>query len=99
MKTTNRKIKIIVEKTDSGFSAFAESEPVYTTGRTIPELIDNSLEATALCFEDEEFKITKEELTNSVSLVITDFAEEDELVDNKNLWDQQVNQLQRALGV
>ncbi len=46
-----------------------------------------------------EFKITKEELTNSVSLVITDFADEDELEDNKNLWDQQVNQLQRALGV
>ncbi len=54
--------------------------------------------------EDEEdtyfeFKITKEELTNSVSLVITDFAEEDEIEDNKNLWDQQVNGLQRALGV
>jgi len=46
-----------------------------------------------------EFKITKEELTNSVSLVITDFAEEDEIEDNKNLWDQQVNGLQRALGV
>jgi len=46
-----------------------------------------------------EFKITKEELTNSVSLVITDFAEENEIEDNKNLWDQQVNGLQRALGV
>jgi len=46
-----------------------------------------------------EFKITKDDLTNSVSLLITDFAENDELEDSKNLWDQQVNGLQRALGV
>ena len=45
MKTTNKKIKMIVEKTDTGFSAFSEDYPIYTTGRTIPELIDNALEA------------------------------------------------------
>lgn len=54
--------------------------------------------------EDEEdtyfeFKITKEELTSSVSLLITDFSEEDELEDNRNLWDKQINNLQRTLGV
>ncbi|MFN8254716.1 MAG: START-like domain-containing protein [Bacteroidales bacterium] len=52
--------------------------------------------------EDEyyfEFKITKEELTNSVSLLITDFADEDEMDDSKSLWEKQVGKLQRALGV
>jgi predicted RNase H-like HicB family nuclease len=62
MKTTQRKIKMYIEKTDAGFSAFAESDAVYTTGRTITELIDNALEATALFFEDAEVKITKDNL-------------------------------------
>ena len=53
MKTTNKKIKMIVEKTDTGFSAFSEDYPIYTTGRTIPELIDNALEAANLYFEEE----------------------------------------------
>jgi predicted RNase H-like HicB family nuclease len=62
MKTTNKKIKMIVEKTDTGFSAFSESYPVYTTGKTIPELMDNALEAANLGFEDENVKITRENL-------------------------------------
>jgi predicted RNase H-like HicB family nuclease len=62
MKTTNKKIKMLVEKTDTGFSAFAEDYPVYTTGRTIPELIDNAIEAANLCFEEEQIKIRQENL-------------------------------------
>ena len=62
MKTTNRKIKMIVEKTDTGFSAFSEDYPIYTTGRTIPELIDNALEASNLFFEEESIRITQENL-------------------------------------
>ena len=46
-----------------------------------------------------EFRINKEELTGDVALIIVDFAEEDEMDDNKDLWDQQVNGLQRALGL
>ncbi len=53
--------------------------------------------------EDEdiyfEFRITKDELTSDVSLLITDFAEEDEIDDNKDLWDQQVSELKRAIGL
>jgi predicted RNase H-like HicB family nuclease len=60
MKTTNKKIKMIVEKTDTGFSAFSEDYPIYTTGRTIPELIDNALEAANLFFEEENIRITQE---------------------------------------
>jgi hypothetical protein len=62
MKTTNKKIKLIVEKTDTGFSAFSEDYPIYTTGRTIPELIYNSLEAANLYFEEENIQITQENL-------------------------------------
>jgi hypothetical protein len=62
MKTTNKKIKMIVEKTDTGFSAFSENYPVYTTGRTISELIDNALEATNLCFEEDSIRIAPENI-------------------------------------
>lgn len=53
MKNYKGRIKIIVEKTDTGFSAYSEEYPIFTTGRTIPELINNALEATQLNFEDE----------------------------------------------
>ena len=53
---------MIVEKTDTGFSAFSEDYTIYTTGRTIPELIDNALEAANLFFEEESIHITKKNL-------------------------------------
>ncbi|MCX6238514.1 MAG: helix-turn-helix transcriptional regulator [Bacteroidia bacterium] len=62
METKNKKIKMIVEKTNTGFSAFAEDFPIFTTGRTIPELMDNTLEAVNLHFEDENIKINQENL-------------------------------------
>ena len=62
MKKTNKKIKMIVEKTDTGFSAFSKDYPIYTTGRTIPELIDNALEAANLHFEEDDTRIEQENL-------------------------------------
>jgi predicted RNase H-like HicB family nuclease len=62
MKTAKKKIKMIVEKTDTGFSAFSDEYPIFTTGRTIPELIDNAYEAINLYFEDEKTRITHENL-------------------------------------
>lgn len=62
MKTISKKIKMIVEKTNTGFSAFSEDYPIFTTGRTIPELMENALEAANLCFEDEKVNITPENL-------------------------------------
>ena len=46
-----------------------------------------------------EFLITKEELTGDVALNITDYAEEENLEGNKELWDNQIAILKRALGV
>ena len=61
MKNHKKKIKIIVEKTKTGFSAYSEEYPIFTTGRSIPELINNALEATQLNFE-EEYIISHENL-------------------------------------
>lgn len=60
--TSKKKIKMVVEKTDTGFSAFAEDYPIFTTGRTIPEVMDNALEAASLNFEEENIKIERQNL-------------------------------------
>ena len=62
MKTTKKLISIIVEKTDTGFSGYSNDYPIFTTGRTIPELIDNAIEAANLYFEDEKIDIKHENL-------------------------------------
>lgn len=62
MKTLRKKVKMIVEKTDTGFSAFAKEYPIFTTGRTIAELMNNALEAATLNFEEENISITQENL-------------------------------------
>ncbi|MFH2143915.1 MAG: START-like domain-containing protein, partial [Bacteroidota bacterium] len=45
-----------------------------------------------------EFKIVVEELTGDVALIVTDFAEEDEVDDSKDLWDTQISVLKLILG-
>ena len=45
-----------------------------------------------------EFKIARDELTNDVSLLITDFADEDELAETEELWNTQVSELKHVLG-
>lgn len=45
-----------------------------------------------------EFKIQEDELTKDVSLVVTDFAEEDDLEDSKQLWETQIADLKQVLG-
>lgn len=62
MNTTKKRIKIIIEKTETGFSAFTEDYPIFTTGKTITELQNNALEATQLYFDEQEEKITIEKL-------------------------------------
>ena len=62
MKTTGKKIKMIVEKTDTGFSAFSEEYPIFTTGSTISELMDHAYEAATLYFEEDKVQIAQEKL-------------------------------------
>jgi predicted RNase H-like HicB family nuclease len=60
MKPKKVKINMIVEKTETGFSAYSEEYSIYTTGRTITELIDNAYEAANLYFEDEQVILAHE---------------------------------------
>lgn len=57
MKTTRKKIVFILEKTDSGFSVYAEKYPIYTTGKNISDVHQNVLEASNLFFEDEGIEV------------------------------------------
>lgn len=62
MKATKKIIKMIVEKTETGFSAFSDEYPVFTTGRTIAELIENAYEAANLYFMEVSIQIKHENL-------------------------------------
>jgi hypothetical protein len=46
-----------------------------------------------------EFRINMDELTGDLALIITDFAEADEKEDSIYLWDSQINDLKRVLGI
>ena len=45
-----------------------------------------------------EFRIKIDDLTGDTALVVTDFAEEDEIDDAKELWAAQVDRLKQVLG-
>lgn len=45
-----------------------------------------------------EMKIVVDEITNDVSLIITDFAEDDEIEEGKMLWDNLISNLKQVLG-
>ena len=45
-----------------------------------------------------EIAIKVDELTNDVALIITDFAEEDEIEEAKMLWTNQINELKNTIG-
>jgi predicted RNase H-like HicB family nuclease len=60
MKKFNKKINMIVEKTDTGFSAYSEAYPIFTTGNSIPELVNNAYEAVDLFFEEQNIILSSE---------------------------------------
>ncbi len=53
--------------------------------------------------EDEEtyfeFRIQKDELTGTLALFITDFADKGETDDARDLWDTQIAELKHAIGL
>ncbi|MDR3705352.1 MAG: START-like domain-containing protein [Paludibacteraceae bacterium] len=46
-----------------------------------------------------EFKITIDELTEELALVITDFAAPEDMKDAKELWNKQIRDLFRSIGI
>ncbi len=45
-----------------------------------------------------EFKISQDELTGDVSLIVVDFTYEDEMEESRDLWNSQIIDLKRVLG-
>lgn len=45
-----------------------------------------------------EFRIQVDAITKDVSLIVTDFAEEDELEESKMLWENQIQELKHSIG-
>lgn len=45
-----------------------------------------------------EFRIEVDEITKDVSLIITDFAVEDELEETKMFWENQIEELKHTIG-
>jgi uncharacterized protein YndB with AHSA1/START domain len=45
-----------------------------------------------------EFKISRDELTNDVSLIVVDFTDEDEQEESEELWNSQISELKHILG-
>lgn len=46
-----------------------------------------------------QFKLQEDELTKELALIITDFAEPEDVEDARSLWNSQVNALKHKLGV
>lgn len=53
MKKLSKAVDVIIEKTDTGFSAFAENLGVYTTAKNVDVLTSHLVEALNLFYEDE----------------------------------------------
>lgn len=64
------KIKVKVEKTTTGFSAYAVKYSAFTTGKTVAELVANMVESLNLYFEEagEKKVITPNDLLFEVDL-------------------------------
>jgi predicted RNase H-like HicB family nuclease len=68
MKTLRKKIKLTVEKTDTGFSAFSEVYPVFTTGKTFTELLNNAVEAINLYLIDQGYQVVEKNIEFEIDL-------------------------------
>jgi hypothetical protein len=63
-----KKIEIIVERTKTGYSAYAAKYPLYTVGDSLEELKTNILEAINQQFEDEKKLVDEKHLKITVDL-------------------------------
>jgi len=59
------------------------------------EWVDNDLSKDENYFE---FVITQDDLTNDVSLLVVDFADDDEVKETTDLWNTQIAKLKQLLG-
>jgi len=67
------KIEMIVEKTKTGYSAYAAKYPVYTVGGSLEELKENIVDALNLYFKAKGKSVTTNDL--KITLDLTQFFE------------------------
>ena len=68
MNPFNKKILVTIERTQTGYSAYADGLPVFTTASSIPELYENMLEALNLYYEDQGVTLTTANLKLQLDL-------------------------------
>jgi hypothetical protein len=68
MKKLKKKIDITVEKTKSGYSAYADDLNVFTTAKNIPSLYKNLVEALNLFYEDRGYEVSTDNLKLNLDL-------------------------------
>lgn len=59
---------MVVEKTETGFSAYCEDFPVYTTGESFTELLQNAVEAMNLFLIEQEVQVTEKNIDFEIDL-------------------------------
>ena len=57
MKKLKKILDVVIEKTDTGYSAFAEEIEVYSTAKNMDSLTGNLVEALNLYYEDDELYV------------------------------------------
>jgi len=63
-----KKYTFVVEKTETGFSAFSEESPIYTTGKNITDLQKNIVEAMQLANEETTVDISSENIELEIDI-------------------------------
>jgi uncharacterized protein YndB with AHSA1/START domain len=70
--------------------------------KMLTKKMDSKIRFRWLENEDEdsyfEFRIQVDELTKDVSLMVTDFADEDEVEESKMFWENQISELKQRIG-
>ena len=84
MRSSKSAVNLIVEKTSTGFSAYAEKYPVYTTGKSLTELKKNIAEALNLHHEEINLPYVKQDQIN-IRLDLPQFFEYYKVINAKAL--------------
>lgn len=63
-----KKVEVTIEKTNTGYSAYANKLAVATTGSDVNEIRKNMLEALNLLFEDEGVRVKLSDISFRIDL-------------------------------
>ena len=68
MKLLRKKIDFIVERTDTGFSAFSKEYPIFTTGTYFSELLQNAVEASNLYLVEQDCRVSEKNIAFEIDI-------------------------------